>query len=95
MHHQEKRSSQRILVEVPVNVGHEETVTRDVSWSGIYFMTDQVFAVGGDLDFSLDLTHALPGKPITLGCQGTVIRVEKHDSRFGIAAKINGFQYIH
>lgn len=95
MYDDERRSSQRIQVEVPVHVGQEETVTRDVSWSGIYFFTEQIFAVGGDLSFSLDLTHALPGKTLTLGCQGEVIRVEQHDGKIGIAARINDFQYLH
>ena len=42
----------------------EETITRDVSCSGIYFQTDQSFAVGDDLNFSLELIYVLPGKQI-------------------------------
>jgi hypothetical protein len=95
MNHDEKRASQRIPVEVPLYIGQEELVTRNVSWSGIYFLTDHLFAEGGSLNFSLDLAYALPGKPIKLGCQGEVIRVEQHNGKFGIAAKINNLQYIH
>ena len=95
MNYDEKRASQRIRVEVPVYIGKEESVTRDVSWSGIYFLTDHLFAEGGALNFSLDLAYALPGKPIKLGCQGEVIRVEPHNGKFGVAAKINNLQYIH
>lgn len=91
----EKRASQRIEVEVPVYIGHEKAVTRDISWAGIYFMTDQSFSEGGSLNFSLDLSYALPGKPIKLDCHGEVLRVEKHGEKFGIAAKINNFQYLH
>jgi hypothetical protein len=91
----EKRASQRIQVEVPVYIGQEQATTRDVSWSGIYFLADQPFVEGGILNFSLDLTHALPGKPIKLDCQGEVLRIEQHGERFGIAAKINNFQYLH
>jgi hypothetical protein len=93
--HDEKRASQRIQVEVPVYIGQEEAVTRDVSWAGIYFTTDQSFSEGGDLNFSIDLSYALPGKPLKLDCQGEVIRVERHGEKFGIAAKINNFQYLH
>ena len=92
---EEKRTSQRIQVEVPVYIGQETAVTRDVSWSGIYFMTDQSFSEGGALNFSMDLTYALPGKPIKLDCQGEVLRVEKLGDQYGIAAKINNFQYLH
>ena len=94
-HNEEKRSSQRIQVEVPVYIGEETAVTRDVSWSGIYFMTEQLFPEGGDLNFSMDLTYALPGKPIKLDCQGEVLRVERLGDKYGVAAKINNFQYLH
>ena len=95
MNQDEKRASQRVDVEIPIYIGQEESVTRDVSMAGIYFLTDRLFAEGWDLDFSLDLAYALPGKPIKLGCQGEVVRVEQHDGKFGIAAKINNIQYIH
>ncbi|MDT8444293.1 MAG: PilZ domain-containing protein [Desulfuromonadales bacterium] len=96
MHHaDEKRTSQRIQVEVPIYIGHEKAVTRDVSWSGIYFLTDQSFVEGADLSFSLDLTYALPGKTIKLDCLGEVVRIEQLGEKFGIAAKINEFQYLH
>ncbi len=91
----EKRASQRIHVEVPIYIGHEKAVTRDVSWTGIYFLTDQSFFEGTDLNFSLDLSYALPGKTIKLDCQGEVIRIEQLGEKFGIAAKINNFQYLH
>lgn len=91
----EKRASQRIDVEVPVHIGHERAYTRDISWAGIYFVTNQSFLEGRDLRFSLDLSYALPGKPIKLDCRGEVIRVETHGERYGVAVKINNFQYLH
>ena len=94
-HPSEKRASQRIQVEVPVYIGQVKAVTRDVSWSGIFFLTDQAFVQGGSLNFSLDLSYAVPGKPIKLDCQGEVLRVEKLGNQYGIAAKINDFQYLH
>jgi hypothetical protein len=62
---------------------------------GIFFLTDQAFVQGGALNFSLDLSYALPGKPIKLDCQGEVIRIEKIGDTFGLAAEINDFQYLH
>ena len=94
MSHDEKRSSQRIQVEIPVYIGQEKAVTRDISWAGIYFLTDQPFSEGGDLNFSLDLTYALPGKQIKLNCQGEAVRIEQRGEKLGVAAKINNFQYI-
>jgi hypothetical protein len=91
----EKRASQRIHVEVPVYIGQEKAVTRDVSWTGIYFLADQPFDQGGEVSFSLDLSYALPGKPIKLDCRGEVLRIEPFGDKFGVAAKINDFQYLH
>jgi len=86
-HPSEKRASQRIQVEVPVYIGQAKAVTRDISWAGIFFLTDQTFFQGGALNFSLNLSYALPGKPIRLDCQGEVIRIEPFGEKFGIAAK--------
>ena len=61
MSHDEKRSSQSTQVEIPVYIGQKETITRDVSWSGIYFQTDQSFVEGDGLNFLLEFTYALPG----------------------------------
>ena len=95
MCHDEKRSSQRLQVEIPVYIGQEETISRDVSCCGIYFQTDQPFVEGDDLNFSLELIYALPGKQIKIDCQGEAVRIEQRGEKFGIAAKINNFQYIH
>lgn len=91
----ERRTSQRIPIEIPIHIGEEELVTCDVSRAGIYFQSDHLFAEGGDLNFSLDLAYASPGESIEFVCQGVVVRVEQHDGKFGIAAKITNLQLIH
>ncbi len=89
------RASQRVRVEIPVYIGQQELVTRDVSRVGVYFLSDNLFAEGGDLNFILSLTYALPGKLIKFCCHGDVVRVEQHDGKYGIAAKINNIQLVH
>ncbi len=91
----EKRASQRIHFEMPVYIGQEKSVTHDISSGGIYFLTDHPIAEGVDLNFSLDFEYALPGKLIKLGFQGKVVRIDQNDGKFGVAAKIKNFQYIH
>ena len=90
-----KRVSQRIHIEIPVYIGQEVLVSRDVSREGIYFLSDHLFAKRVKLHFSLGFDHALPGKPIKFGCQGEVVRVEQRHGKFGIAAKINSLQLVH
>ena len=92
---QERRASRRVRFEMPVYIGQEKSFTHDVSSGGIYFFTDHALAEGVDLSFSLDFEYALPGKPIKIGFQGEVVRIDQNDSKFGIAAKINNLQYIH
>ena len=91
----EKRASERIEVEVPVVLEGSEAKTRDISWAGIYFMTDQYYATGRNLNFTLDLSHALPGKALQLKCEAEVVRTEKINGKLGVGARINSFQYLH
>jgi hypothetical protein len=95
MYPDEKMSSVRLQVEIPVYIGQEETITRDVCYSGVYFLTDQSFVVGDDLNFLLEFPYALPGKKNKLDCQGEVVRVEQRGKKLGIAVKINNSQYIN
>jgi len=92
---EERRASQRIHVEIPIHIGAEELISCDVSQSGIYFQSDRLFAEGGALNFSLGLAYALPGKLLEFVCQGVVVRVDPHDGKFGIAAKINNLKLVH
>jgi hypothetical protein len=93
-HGDEKRNSERIQLEVPVRIGQEKAVTRDVGWGGIYFLAIKSYLEGEALNFALDLSYALPGQPIKLHCHGEVIRVEQNGKRYGVAAKIHNFQYV-
>ncbi len=90
----EKRNSERIQVEVPIRTGQEQAVTRDVGWSGVYFLAKKTYREGEALDFALDLSYAIPGQSIKLHCHGEVTRVEQNGKRYGVAAKIHNFQYV-
>jgi hypothetical protein len=91
----EKRVAERVHVELPLHIGQEESVTRDVSRSGIYFLSEGLFAKGKTLNFSLSFDYTLPGEPIRLSCLGEVVRVEPHNKKFGIAAKIKDLKFVH
>ncbi|MEJ2471727.1 MAG: PilZ domain-containing protein [Desulfuromonadales bacterium] len=91
----EKRDSERIQVEIPVHIGDETAVTRNISWAGIFLYSTRPFEEGGILNFCLDLDYAFPGKAIRLDCRAVVMRVEDHGERYGVAARINHFEYLH
>lgn len=91
----EKRLAERINVELPIYFDDEESVTRDVSRAGIYFLSDCHFTKGRYLSFSLALDYALPGESIKMSCHGEVVRVEPHDDQYGIAAKIHDLELLN
>ena len=70
--------------------------TRDVSYRGLYFLTDARFEDGSEIDFIL----TLPQQMITTGdvnirCHGRVVRIETDENgKTGIAAKIEKYEFV-
>lgn len=71
---------------MPVELGTAAGITRDVSASGIFFETDASFAVGSEIDLSVELDT--PGGKMLLKAHGNVVRVEHRDAKIGVAVKI-------
>ncbi len=92
---QEKRREERIRLDVPVMLEKGTGISRDISESGIYFLTDQPLPTGGAVKFSVKLSHIRPGKPVELDCQGQVLRIEPAGEKFGVAASINQLWCVH
>lgn len=91
---QDQRREERFLLEVPVQFEGGTGISRDMSASGIYFVTDQPLAPGGSVTFSVKFSHIHPGKTVRLDCQGRILRVEPAGERFGVAASISEFWCI-
>jgi len=91
----ERRESKRHQIEVPVNFGRGTGISRDISFTGIYFITGERVESGELLRLAFELDFAIPGKSLQLDCQGQVLRVENLGKRFGVAAKINEITYLH
>lgn len=91
----ERRETKRHNIEVPVRFGRGTGVSRDISFSGIYFITQELLEAGEPLKLAFELEYAIPGKSLQLDCQGHVLRVENLGDRFGIAAKIDEVTYLH
>ena len=61
---------------------------RDVSASGIYFLTEVELNVGEPLEFTLEFENMAAG-PISANCIARIVRVEKKGRQKGIAASIH------
>jgi hypothetical protein len=61
-------------------------VTRDISASGLFFLTDAEQALGGTVDFEIDLE--LPGGPVKLVAQGQIVRIERRGRKTGVGVKL-------
>ncbi len=85
----EKRLEHRVAAALPVTLegaGGVNTVTRDVSASGLFFETDAVLAPGAMINLVMELET--PGGKRVFHCQGSVLRVEAAANRIGCAVKI-------
>ena len=70
--------------------------TRDVSYRGLYFLSDGRFEKGSEIDFILTLPQQIISSgDVNIRCHGRVVRVESDDNgRTGIAAKIEKYEFI-
>jgi hypothetical protein len=99
----DRREARRFVMTLPVRVMAKEASgqelkaqTRDVSYRGLYFLTESPFDYGSEIDFII----TLPEQMITTGdvnirCHGRVVRVVPNDGgKTGIAAKIDRYEFV-
>lgn len=72
--------------------GGGEGVVRNVSASGIYFVTDMALEEGQPVKFTLDFQD-FPSGPIAVNCIARIVRVEERGPSKGIAAAISSFDF--
>ncbi len=99
--HLERRASQRFDFQLPVGVrvaGADQEgygFTQDLSGRGIFFYTDFPVAEGD----AVELTLVMPSE-ITLTenarvrCRGRVVRVLPVERKFGVAARLEAYEYL-
>ena len=69
--------------------------TRDVSFRGLYFMTDNGVEVGTEIEFVLTLPKQITlATDVHIHCKGLVVRVEPHEGRTGVAAQIERYEFL-
>jgi PilZ domain len=99
----DRREARRFTMSLPMRVlpreahSHElKAQTRDVSYRGLYFLSEARFEVGHEIEFVLTLPqHISRNGEVDIRCQGQVVRVEPTDNgNLGIAAKIERYEFM-
>ncbi len=69
--------------------------TRDVSYRGLYFLSNEKFEVGKEIEFILTLPEQVTqSADVHIRCRGEIVRVESVDGRVGVAAKIARYEFL-
>ena len=101
----ERRASRRFNMALPVTVRtdgpsgavEKHAHTRDVSFRGLYFLTDGEYQAGTHIEFVLQLPKevTLVGD-VFIRCYGDVVRVESlpENGNHGIAARIERYEFL-
>jgi PilZ domain-containing protein len=89
----ESRREERFDTSMPVQLMRGSGVARNVSATGIYFVTDVALTEGAPVSFTLDFND-YPGGPLRVKCAATVVRVEQRNGKVGVAALIGSFEFL-
>ena len=88
-----ERKEERFQTDLVVKLeGGVEGLARNVSPSGIFFVTDAALVEGQPVKFSLEFKD-FPSGPVEVNCSARVVRVEEQGARRGIGASIDSFEF--
>lgn len=88
-----RRGEERFETELTVWLeGGAEGVARNVSASGIFFVTDEPLQAGQPVKLRLKFLD-FPSGPIEVQCSARVVRVEEQGAGWGVGASIGAFEF--
>ena len=99
----DRREARRFVMTLPVRVlAHDANSpelrahTRDVSYRGLYFLSEARFEHGSEIDFIITLPQQMiSAGDVNIRCHGQVVRVESTENgKTGIAAKIDRYEFV-
>jgi hypothetical protein len=99
----DRREARRFLMSLPMRVlpreAHSKALranTRDVSYRGLFFLSEAKFEVGSQIDFVLTLPQKISqAGEVDIRCFGKVVRVEAGtNGTMGVAAKIERYEFL-
>ena len=85
------RLEERFESIMPIELDQGRGETRNVSASGIYFITDAPLAQGMAVRFTLRFPQAAAASPFLLRGEARVVRVESFDGKLGVGAVISHY----
>ena len=99
----ERRTSRRFTMALPLTLrlgkpsgpGETRGETRDVSFRGLYFWTQEELQAGARIEFVLTLPKEITmTRDVKIHCIGQVIRVEGQEETRGVAARIERYEFL-
>lgn len=99
----DRRTARRFHMALPLQVrfmnngSNEEksAQTRDVSFRGVYFLSDTPVEAGSALELVLTLPQQITlAGDVRIRCFGNVIRVEERENGLGVAARIDRYEFL-
>jgi hypothetical protein len=99
----ERRAQQRFTLTLPLTVRSngpaglvERTAhTRDISFRGLYFISDEQYMPGVPIEFVLTLPKEITqAGDVSIRCYGQVVRVEPNATKNGVAARIERYEFL-
>lgn len=102
-HGVERRAARRFSMMLPVKVRFTDKdlvtekpgETRDVSFRGLYFLIEAALEAGAPIEFVLTLPQQITlAGDVHIRCYARVLRVEPHNGRRGVAARIERYEFL-
>jgi hypothetical protein len=99
----ERRAARRFSMMLPLKVRYSEEdgvlekagETRDVSFRGLYFVIEASLETGSPIEFVLTLPQQITlAGDVHIRCYARVLRVEPHNGRRGVAARIERYEFL-
>jgi hypothetical protein len=84
-----------VLSSGPSGTVEQRAQTRDVSFRGLYFLSDADFEAGTEIEFILTLPREITNaSDVHIRCFGQVVRVERQNGTRGVAARIERYEFL-
>ena len=81
-----KVDRKRQTLPVKIRGDRAEAITRDISFSGVYFETASSFQIDSIIKMTIDLENP---HGMQLECEATIVRVEDRGSKVGVGVRID------